>query len=96
MNAPAQDEFARLVDALISAATAHPYRGESHAKEQEARARVLSAYQSARAQAEAGERDAARYRWLRQQSHPWGKAWYSLGALDNKIDEALARREREG
>lgn len=31
--------------------------------------------------------DAARYRWLRAQSRPW-TGWYSLEALDSKIDAA--------
>lgn len=40
-------------------------------------------------------RDAARYRWLREQSHPWGGKWYSLARLDTAIDAAIAERTKE-
>lgn len=42
------------------------------------------------------EADARRYRWLRAQSFPWGKAWFSLVTLDAEIDSAIKLGESHG
>lgn len=40
--------------------------------------------------------DAERYRWLREQSHPWGSRWLSREPLDTAIDSSRAAGDGEG
>jgi hypothetical protein len=40
--------------------------------------------------------DAARYQWLREQSHPWGSRWLSREVLDAAIDRAIAAQSTKG
>lgn len=41
-------------------------------------------------------RDAARYRWLRQQSHPWDSRWLSMRVMDEAVDAALQAEQEAG